>query len=360
MSHALFITSWPTTLGQGSGTALFIKSLQKAVEAGGRSVELINPPLDTRDYTQFTLDRFWFNIQFAQQTDPMIADADWILGLDYDGFALPRRAHQPFIASLRAVFADLVDTEPDPFRTMLRAQAYFEGQNARKADWITTPSEYAKAKIVEYYGVDEGKVHAIPNGINIAEWDTLWAAIPDPEQSRRPTVLAVSKLYPRKKIDTLICAVPLLRQHLPDIDVRIVGGGFEWDALQHLTFDLGVSDNVTWLGDINDRRRVVAEFKRCHVFTHPSIQDAFANVCLESMASARPLVVSNAASMPGLVRAGQSGLIVPPNDPEALAHALLELLDDDARREQLGCNGRRFAETMTWEKTSAQFLRLIP
>ena len=63
--------------------------------------------------------------------------------------------------------------------------------------------------------------------------------VPEPDRSRRPTLLAVSKLYPRKKIDTLIRAVPLLRQHLPDIDVRIVGGGFEWDALQQLTRRFG-------------------------------------------------------------------------------------------------------------------------
>ena len=118
--------------------------------------------------------------------------------------------------------------------------------------------------------------------------------------------------------------MPLLRQHLPDIDVRIVGGGFEWDALQQLTIDLGVGNNVTWLGDINDRRRVVAEFKNCHVLTHPSIQDAFANVCLESIAAARPLVVSDAASMPGLVRAGNSGLIV--CHPTILKHWCTPLL----------------------------------
>jgi glycosyltransferase involved in cell wall biosynthesis len=314
--------------------------------------------VDTRDYVQFTLDRFWFNVEFAR--DPRPAQADWLLGLDYDGFALTRRPDRPFIASVRAVFADLVDTEPDPFRTMLRAQAYFEGQNVRRADWITTPSEYAKGKIVEYYGVDESKVHAIPNGIDLVEWDTHWAAIPEPDHARRPTVLAVSKLYPRKKIDTLIRAVPLLRQQLPDIDVRIVGGGFEWDALQRLTIELGVEDNVTWLGDINDRRRVVAEFKHCHVFTHPSIQDAFANVCLESMAAAKPLVVSDAASMPGLVRKSNSGLVAPPNDPAALAAALSDLLHDETQRSELGRSGRQYAEKMTWQKTAEQFMNLIP
>jgi len=358
MKKALFLTTWPTSLGQGSGTALFIRSLRQAVEAGGTQVEFVNPTLDTRDYVQFTLDRFWFNVEFAR--DPRPAQADWILGLDYDGFALPRQSDRPFVASVRAVFADLIDTEPDPFRTMLRAQAYFEGQNVRRADWITTPSAYAKGKIVEYYGVNESKVYAIPNGIDLVEWDAHWAAIPEPDRARRPTLLAVSKLYPRKKIETLIRAVPLLRQHLPDIDVRIVGGGFEWDALQRLTIELGVGDNVTWLGDINDRRRVVAEFKHCHVFTHPSIQDAFANVCLESMAAAKPLVVSDAASMPGLVRESNSGLVVPPNDPAALAAALSDLLHAEARRDELGDNGRRYAEKMTWQNTAEQFMNLIP
>lgn len=357
MSKALFLTTWPTSLGQGSGTALFIKSLKQAVEARGDVVELINPPLDTADYTQFTLERLWYNFQFAG--DPRAAQADWILGLDYDGFALPRRPGQRFIGSARAVFADLVDTEPEPFRTMLRAQAYFERHNLRTADLVTTPSEYARSRIIEYYAVDPGKVHAIPNGINLAEWDSYRAALPEPDRLRRPTVLAVSKLYPRKKIDVLLRAAPLLRAALPDVEIRIVGGGFEWDALQRLTDELGVRDCVTWLGDINDRARVVAEFKRCHVFTHPSIQDAFANVCLESMASARPLVVADAASMPAMVRAAASGLVVPPNDPEALADGLLRLLNDEAQRALFGRNGRRYAETMTWEKTAAQFLGLL-
>lgn len=356
-TQAIFLTTWPLSFGQGSGTALFVRSLQQAVENAGTVVRMINPALDSRDYVQFTLDRLWTNVQLAQ--DESLAQADWILGLDYDGFALPRRAGQRFIGTARAVFADLVETEPEPFRSMLRTQAYFEGHNLRRADLVVTPSPYARRKVIEYYGIAPELVHAVPNGINLAEWDSHWAALPDPEADRRPTVLAVSKLYPRKKISTLVQAVPYIRSRFPDVDVRIVGGGFEWQALQELTHQTGVEANLTWLGDINDRRQVVEEFKRCHVFTHPSIQDAFANVCLESMASARPLVVAEAASMPEMVRQADSGLVVPPEDPAALAEAICTLLEQPDLRSRYAQNGRRFAETMTWENTASRFMGLI-
>ena len=65
-NQAIFITSWPMTLGQGSGTALFVRALQKAVEANGSEVEMINPDLDSHDYVQFTYDRLKFNVQLAQ------------------------------------------------------------------------------------------------------------------------------------------------------------------------------------------------------------------------------------------------------------------------------------------------------
>ncbi len=357
MDKALFLTTWPLSLGQGSGTALFVQSIRRAVEALGTKVELVNPPLETQDYARFTLERLWFNVQFGRE--PRLAQADWILGLDYDGFAIPRRSGQRFIGTARAVFADLVDTEPEPFHTLLQTQAYFEGHNLRSADLVITPSQYARRKVVEHYQVPEPLVHAVPNGIDLVEWDALWQSLPEPDAGRRPTVLAVSKLYPRKKIGVLVQAVPILRRAFPDVDVRIVGGGFEWEALQQFSRDLGASDNITWLGDISDRRKIVAEFKRSHIFVHPSIQDAFANVCLEAMASSRPLVVSDAASMPELVRPAGSGSLVPPEEPEALAQAIGDLLADDEKQHQLGQAGRRFAEGMSWENTASRFLQLV-
>ena len=357
MPHALFLTTWPTSMGQGSGTALFVNSLKRAVEQTGSSVTLLNPPLDTSDYAQFTLERLWYNIQLAD--DPQITSADWILGLDYDGFALPRRPSQPFIGTARTVFADLVRTEPEPFRTLPKTQAFFEKKNFTRCDWIATPSQYSKARIVEHYGIAPENIHVVPNGIHLDVWDGHLAALPPPDPARRPTVLAVSKLYPRKKIDVLLRATLLIRERFPDVDVRIVGGGFEWERLRALSEEIGAAPNVTWLGDVNDRRTVVAEYLRCHVFTHTSIQEGFCNVCMEAMATHRPVVTADAGPMPEMMNSAGSGFIVPPEDPEALADALCRLLDDADLRTRLGDIGRRFTEHMTWDATAARFLDLL-
>lgn len=357
MSHALLLTTWPTDLGRGSGTALFIGALQRALQARGRSAELIDPGLDPDDYTRFVFERLWFNVRLAG--DPRIAEAAWILGLDFDGFALPRRSDQPFIGSARAVFADLVETEPEPFRTLLRVQAFYERENLRACDLVTTPSEYAQGKLVEHYGIAPERIRVIPNGIDLAEWDALRSDLPEPDPSRPPTVLAVSRLFPRKRIEVLVRATPLLRRRFPDVEVRIVGGGFEWENLQRLARRIGAAPNVTWLGDVHRRREVVAEYRRCHVFAHPSIQDAFANACLEGLASSRPVVASDAACMPDLVRRSGGGRIVPPDDPEALAESVGDLLDDPVLRAELGRRGRAFAETLSWERAASSFLELV-
>ncbi len=349
------LTSWPLGLDQGSGTALFASGLARSLRAHGAAAETVNPRLDTSDYRQFTFDRLWFNTQLAD--DPRLARARWILGLDYDGFALPRRSGQRFVASARALFADIARTEPEPFRTLLLAQAYFEGHNFRRADCVAAPSEYAARQVAEHYHVPVDQIQVVPNGIDLAEWDELRPA--DPEPARRPTVLAVSKLYPRKKIDVLVRATPLVRRRIADIEVRIVGGGFEWNAWRQLAADLGVEGSLVWLGDIAERRRIVAEFANCHVFVHPSIQESFGNVVLEAMAAGRPLVVSDAAAPPELVRASGGGLVVPPDDPEALAEAIIRLLDDAELRQALGRRGRSFAATFTWDQAAARYLELL-
>lgn len=356
MVHAqgLILTSWPASLTAGSGTALFVNALTQAVRSAGQAVSLLNPPLDPSDYTQFTLERLWWNTTLRD--DPRLAQARWWLGLDYDGYAVPPRPGQWRLASARALFADLVDTEPEPFRTLLRAQAFFDGHNFRQADVVIVPSQYAREKLIGYHNLPPDKVRVIPNGIDLAEWDALLPADPP---APHPTVLVVSKLYPRKKVDVLLRALPAVQAQFPDVEVRVAGGGFQWEAWRQLAADLGVADRVTWLGDVS-RAEVAAEFARCWVCVHPSIQETFGNVCLESMGARRPLVVSSLTAPAELVRVSGAGVIYEGANPEALAAALIPLLGDAPRRAQLGAQGRAFAERHSWQSAAQAYLALLP
>jgi glycosyltransferase involved in cell wall biosynthesis len=151
----------------------------------------------------------------------------------------------------------------------------------------------------------------------------------------------------------------LLRRRYPDVEVRIVGGGFEWERWRRLADEIGAAPNVTWLGDVDDRRAVVGEFKRAHVFVHTSIQEAFGNVLLEAMASARAIVTVEAACMPEMLAASRAGALVPPNQPEALAAAIEQMLSEELRRAEYGRRGRAYAEQMTWERCAARYLELL-
>ncbi|MEE4184528.1 MAG: glycosyltransferase family 4 protein [Gammaproteobacteria bacterium] len=315
---------------------------------------MLSPATEAADYAGLLTNRIAFNK--ALQSQHSWQGSAWILGLDYDGFALPRLPQVPFIASARALFADIAPTEPEPFRSMLQQQAELEKQNFQSAAAVTVPSAYAKRGVCGYYDISPAKVHVIPNAVDIDEWDALTRSnVPQPAEV--PTLLAVGKLFPRKRIDMLLRAMPLIRRAVPDAQLRIVGDGQQWDDLQQLTRELGIADAVSWLGNLS-RTAVAREFAASHVFVHPSVQETFGNVCLEAMAARRPLLVVNAASLPEIVGAADSGVIVPPDNPQALADAAIALLSDPEERQRLGANGRRYAERWSWQAVARCYLDL--
>ena len=88
--------------------------------------------------------------------------------------------------------------------------------------------------------------------------------------------------------------------------------------------------------------------------------EGFGIVYLEAAASALPVVAARGGGTADAVRRGETGLLVPPNDADALAQALLHLLDDPATCAQMGHAGRRWVESeMNWDRAAAQFLEIL-
>jgi glycosyltransferase involved in cell wall biosynthesis/peptidoglycan/xylan/chitin deacetylase (PgdA/CDA1 family) len=196
-------------------------------------------------------------------------------------------------------------------------------------------------------GVPDYKIQVIPNGID--------ADIYPPRQySPRPRRIAlVACLREEKRIDVLIAAAPRILARYPDAEFLIAGEGTCRAKLVTQARDLGVTSRVTFLGHRDDVPEVL---KGADVFVLPSRSEAFPNSIMEAMASGLPVVASAVGGIPELVMDGRTGRLVPPGKPDALADALLSVLDDPERAADFGRAGRRvIAETYSFDRMVGQF-----
>lgn len=160
-----------------------------------------------------------------------------------------------------------------------------------------------------------------------------------------PIVLAVGRLVEKKGHEALIHAARELRDRGIDFTLRIAGEGQEWPRLQRLTHELSLADRVLFLGPLT-AAEVGDEFARADVFALPcrrlpnGDRDGVPNVIVEAMARSIPVVSSTLAAISEAIVDGESGLLVPPSDPAALAGALERLLGDAKLRSRLGAAGR--------------------
>jgi glycosyltransferase involved in cell wall biosynthesis len=144
----------------------------------------------------------------------------------------------------------------------------------------------------------------------------------------------VSRLDEAKGIRYLLQAVPWVIAQYPKVIFLIVGNGSQRRELERLAQDLSIQSQVIFTGYRPDVVRMLAIV---NVFVLPSLYEGFPNVILEAMAMSKPVVATRVGGVPEAVEGGVTGLLVPPRDPEALAKAIITLLQD---REQAGTMGR--------------------
>src|SRR5258708_7588315 len=276
----VLVTSWHTQVLAGSGTAVFFNALHSGLVARGYELEVIASEFDITDYVEVTLKRFLFNTDL--RTDPRVQGADVVIGFDYDGYGLDPAHRPPMITSALAVYGDVIRWETEPVRTMVQAQAFFDQVAMERTDRITVGSQYARDRIVSLYGIAAEKITMIPHGEITPTWMPLVNA-EDRLENDHPILLAVGKMYPRKRLDILLEALALLRTTYPTIELRVVGDGLEWERLHQLADMLNLNEHVTWLSQIDDNAAFAREWRQADIFCHPSSQETFSYVYLEAM-----------------------------------------------------------------------------
>ncbi len=152
----------------------------------------------------------------------------------------------------------------------------------------------------------------------------------------------VGRLHAQNGIDILIRAAGRILRDAPGTTFNIVGEGPEKKVLRNLAAREGVSEHIRFTGFVGNVGNVLAA---SHLLVLPSRWEGMPNVVLEAMACGRPVVASNVDGCSEVVEDGETGRLVPPEDPDALAEAVLEILQNPERAKAMGQAGRSRAET---------------
>lgn len=221
------------------------------------------------------------------------------------------------------------------------------GHAVKRAVRVIAISEQTKADIVEWYGIPPERVcvtHLAPRPELLAE--------PDISRGKRdPYFLFVGNVVPRKNVGVLVQALALLRDRGTAVPLVIAGhpGPGQGDVLDRIR-RLRLDGLVRFTGYLSNEA-LRSLYAGCTAVVHPALYEGFGLTPLEAMALGRPVLASDAGSLPEVV--GDAGYLLPPSEPQAWAGAMEQVLCEVVNR-QLVDRGLRRAAEFSWERCARQ------
>ena len=231
----------------------------------------------------------------------------------------------------------------------------------KKTDVVTVNSSFTKKQVLRFsppnipiwiipMGMDEKRVFFIQEG--------------DISKKRRNSILFVGRLIDWKGVDILIQAIHLVKKRIPDVLLIIVGEGPDRQKYEKLTIQLHLEDTILFKGRISDDELNLSYFK-ADLFILPSneikgiVMEGLGVVLLEAMASGTPVIGSNTGGIPDIIEDGVNGLLVTPGDPQALADAIIRILENPDLADRFRKAGlETVRERFSWDVITDQFVEV--
>lgn len=215
-----------------------------------------------------------------------------------------------------------------------RVKHYLTKKSFQRAAHLVTLSHWARDSLINDYGIPEHKVTVNALGIDLGRWNLGKEERTNSQENLALRVLFVGGDFCRKGGEVLVqCAASMQREWT--VDIVTSGAVPNAEGLSNVGIHRGLKAGTPEL---------LALYRKADIFTLPTLGDCSPWVIVEAMAMRLPVVATRVGGIPEVVIHGETGLLIPPNSPEALAEAIQELGKDPARRRAMGIAGRRRVE----------------
>jgi glycosyltransferase involved in cell wall biosynthesis len=315
------VTRWPPTPAYDEGEEAKAASLARLEQAGVRFL-----PLGRKHKIEAAP---WAKLGRFLRRERVDVLHSHKFGSNVVGSVVGRLAGVPVVLAHEHTWS----YEGKPWRRILDREVI-----SRAADRFIAVSRADQRRMTDVEGIDPSRTAFVPLGI-----------VPPPPPEGRdmraelgiapdvPVVGAVSVLRPQKALQVLLHATAQLKPSWPGLQLLLVGDGPEREMLEQLTQELELQDTVRFLGQRLDVADLLQAFD---VGVCSSDFEGSPTVILEYMNAALPVVATSVGGIPDQIEPGVNGLLVPRQDPGALARAISEVLADPQRAREMGLRGR--------------------
>jgi glycosyltransferase involved in cell wall biosynthesis len=259
-------------------------------------------------------------------------------------FLTPLWATGPKIAFVHHVHRDMWDMVLED--KLATAGKFFEHRIApplyRRMP-VVTLSESSRREMIDYLGLRPGQITVVPPGI-----DERFCPGDEPK-SPTPLVVSVGRLMPSKRFDDLLRVTAEVKRSVPDLQLVIVGDGYERPALEEQIAELDAHDWVRLAGRVSDEE-LLSLYRRAWAVASASIAEGWGMTLTEAAACGTPSVATDIAGHRDSVAPGLSGLLA--KDARALTEQLVGVLTDQTLRAELSAGALAHAATLTWDATA--------
>lgn len=275
-----------------------------------------------------------FGWRDVKKFKPDVLHTQLFFGAGFLALRAQKKLHIPLVGTNHTVISGFVPHIPFFGQSLVDFILKLVSRFYNHAQLVTAPSRTLLQEMI-HYGVDK-PCEFVNNPIDLDQFRVLSSP------KKKASLVYAGRLAPEKKLDVLIGAMPLIREKIPEVNLRVAGHGPEQERLKKLAQQLSVADSVTFLGTLS-KPALVELYNQSELFVTSSTSENQPLTLLQAFACGIPAVGVNARGLSEHILSS-CGKVVEPDSINLLAEAIIDLLHNPSLREEMGKNALEYVK----------------